>query len=408
VSAVELERLELPDDQRSSGRDLGHVELELVRQVIESGTLTATKGVQVPALEREFAAQVGAGHVVACASGSAAVHAAVAAVDPEPGEEIVTTPITDMGALSPILYQGAIPAFADVDPRTGNVTAATVQAALSERTRAIVVTHLFGVPADLRGIGELAASRGIPIIEDAAQAFGATSGGRPVGTVGAIGCFSMQQGKHVTTGEGGLVLTDDAGTARRLRVFVNKAWPYGEADPDHEFLALNYRLTELQGAVARAQLSKLDRFVRARRDAAAAFADAIDGVAGVRLVAALPGDEPSWWRLPLLVDAAYVPGGPVALAAALRELQIPSGPRYIQKPAFACRVFRDQRTFGSSRWPFTLARPGAVDYDPDRFGGAAAFLRDVLVLPFNERFTPELASRLGDAVGHAASRSVAA
>lgn len=408
MSAVELDRLELPDDQRASGRDLGHAELELVRQVIESGTLTATKGVQVPALEREFAALVGAGHVVACGSGSAAVHAAVAAIDPEPGEEIVTTPITDMGALSPILYQGAIPAFADVDPRTGNVTAATVEAALSERTRAIVVTHLFGIPADLRGIGELAASRGIPIIEDAAQAFGATSGGRPVGTVGAIGCFSMQQGKHVTTGEGGLVLTDDAGTARRLRVFVNKAWPYGEAEPDHEFLALNYRLTELQGAVARAQLGKLDRFVRARRNAAAAFADAIDGVAGVRLVAALPGDEPSWWRLPLLVDAAHVPGGPVALAAALRELQIPSGPRYIQKPAFACRVFRDQRTFGSSRWPFTLARRGAVDYDPDRFGGAAAFLRDVLVLPFNERFTPELASKLGDAVGHAASRSVAA
>ena len=110
----------------------------------------------------------------------------------------------------------------------------------------------------------IARPRGIAVIEDAAQAFGATVGGRAVGTIGDIGCFSLQQGKHITTGEGGLVATADDGLARRIRLFVNKAWPYGEADPDHEFLAPNYRLSELQGAVGLAQLERLKAVVERR------------------------------------------------------------------------------------------------------------------------------------------------
>src|SRR5690242_14349565 len=125
----------------------------------------------VARFESAVAGLLGVDHAVACASGSAAVHTAVAVVDPEPGDEIITTSITDMGALSPILYQGAIPAFADVDPISGNVTAETVAAALSERTRAIVVTHLFGNPVDVEGVRAVAAQAGVPVIEDAAQAY---------------------------------------------------------------------------------------------------------------------------------------------------------------------------------------------------------------------------------------------
>lgn len=404
MSTVEVSPLALPDDQGASGRSFGGEELELLEQVLTSGTLTSTKGIQVKSFEGAFAAFVGAAHAVACASGSAAVHTAVNAIDPEPGDEIVTTSITDMGALSPILYQGAIPVFADVDPGTGNVTASSIEAVLSPRTRAIVVTHLFGVPCDMEPILRLAAERGLPVIEDAAQAFDARWQGRPVGTLGSIGCFSLQQGKHITSGEGGVVVTDDDDLARRMRVFVNKAWPYGEANPDHEFLALNYRLSELQGAVARAQLAKLPSFMAQRRNAFAVFVAELEEVQGVRVVAPGEGDQPAWWRVPLLVDPDLVPGGPVALAAALREVAIPSAPRYIQKPAFACAVFREQRTFGASRWPFTLARPEAVDYGLERFAGTTAFLRDVLVLPWNERITEALAQRLAHEVGQAVRR----
>ena len=232
--------------------------------MIESGTLTSTKGAQVPELEARFAALLGVADAVACSSGTAAIHAAIAAIDPEPGDEIVTTPITDMGALAPILYQGAIPVFADVDAQTGNVTAATVADALSERTVAIVATHLFGNPCEIEAIRALADERGIPVVEDCAQAFLSRRAGRLVGTIGAIGCFSSQQGKHMTTGEGGLVVTPDPAYTRRVRMFVNKAWPYGEENPDHEFLALNSRMTELQGAVANAQLDKLEAGITQR------------------------------------------------------------------------------------------------------------------------------------------------
>src|SRR5690606_10616722 len=163
------------------------------------------KGPYTRQFEERFAALVGARHAVACASGTAAIHTAVAAIDPNPGDEIITTAITDMGALTPILYQGAVPVFADFDPRSCNVTAETIRARLSDRTRAIVVTHLFGNPCDMRPIMALAKERGLPVIEDCAQAFLSQCDGRYVGVLGTIGCFSLQQGKHITTGEGGLV-----------------------------------------------------------------------------------------------------------------------------------------------------------------------------------------------------------
>ena len=246
-----------PSDQDASGRLLGGEEVALVTEAIRSGTLTSTKGSFVRRFTEGFAAMLGAAHASACASGTAAVHAAIAAIDPEPGDEIVTSPVTDMGAIAPILYQTAIPVFADVDPRTGNVTAQAIERVLSERTRAIVVTHLFGNPAEMGPILALVERRGIPVIEDCAQAYGATYDGRPLGTLGAVGCFSLQQGKHITTGEGGIVVTDDAALARRMRLFIDKAWGYGDERPDHTFAALNGRMSELQGAVALAQLGKL-------------------------------------------------------------------------------------------------------------------------------------------------------
>src|SRR5215510_6563713 len=138
--------LALPSDQDASGRTFGEEELALLAQAIRSGNLFSVKGTFVKTLENRFASALGVEHAYACASGTAAVHTAIAAINLEPGDEIVTSPITDMGAIAPILYQGAIPVFADVDPKTCNVTANTIESCLSERTRAIIVTHLFGNP----------------------------------------------------------------------------------------------------------------------------------------------------------------------------------------------------------------------------------------------------------------------
>lgn len=392
-------QLSLPSDQNSTGRTLGEEELALLAKVIQSGTLTGTKGTFVKQLEQDFAQLLGVKYAYACTSGSAAIHVALTAIDPEPGDEIITTSITDMGALTPILYQGAIPVFADVDPRTWNVTAETIAPRISDRTKGIIVTHLFGNPCNMTEIMELAQAHNIPVIEDAAQALLATHNGQNIGAIGDIGCFSLQQGKHITTGEGGLITTNNNAFARRIFLGINKAWGYGDPKPDHYFLALNYRMSELQGAVAAAQLPKLKDIVTRRRATADQLTEKIKNLPGITTPEIDRRNLHSYWKYCLSVDSQIVADGAVGLAKALKEEKgIFSAPRYIQKPAFQCEIFREQRTFGNSRFPFTLARPEAVDYRPEQFPGTFAGLESVLVLPWNENYTEEHVDYIANAI----------
>src|SRR5437868_286188 len=163
--------LMLPSDQDASGRTFDETEERYVLEALRSGTLTTTKGKFGKMLEQKFAEKFGAKYAYACTSGSAAIHIAVAAVNPNPGDEIITTSITDMGALTPLMYQGVVPIFAEVDTKTLNVTAETIKAKISPRTKAIVVTHLFGNPCEMSPIMELAREYNLPVIEDSAQTF---------------------------------------------------------------------------------------------------------------------------------------------------------------------------------------------------------------------------------------------
>jgi dTDP-4-amino-4,6-dideoxygalactose transaminase len=388
----------LPSDQDASGRTLGAEELRCLADAIGSGTLTSTKGKFTKTFEEEFAKKIGAKFAYANSSGTAAIHTAIAALDPEPGDEIVTSPITDMGALTPILYQAAVPVFAEVDPRTWNVTAKTIEPMLSARTKAIIVTHLFGNPCEMDAINSLAASKGIPVIEDCAQAFLAKSQGKVIGTCGTISCFSLQQGKHITTGEGGIVATDNPELARKMFLFINKAWGYGDANPDHYFLAMNYRMSELQGAVALGQLPKLEDVVRRRISAADSLTKKLAGLKGIQTPYVRPGDVHTYWKYCLRVDSKVIPGGSVALGKELKARQISSVPRYIQKPAFMCKIFQDQKTFGKSRFPFTLARPEVLQYEESRFPLTTQSLQEILVLPWNENYVDAHVNFISDAI----------
>lgn len=393
--------ISLPSDADHSGRDFGEDEIALLRQVIDSGTLNCTKGTQVKAFEHAFAARYGVPFCRAVTSGTAAVHAAIAAVDPEPGDEVITTSVTDMGALAPILYQQAIPIFADVDPVSLNVTPESVAARISNRTRAIIVTHLFGNPADVIAIQALAAKRGIPVIEDCAQAFLATQQNRLVGTVGDIGAFSLQQGKHMTTGEGGVTITNDAGYGRWMRLFSDKAWGYGDPNPDHYFLALNYRMTDLQGAVACAQLEKLGGVVSRRQQTAAKLTAALQGLAGITLPSTLPGATHVYWKYALTIDPQQIPGGSDGLGARLKARGIFCAPRYIQKPAFECRVFTERKTYGRSQCPYSCRERvdgTRITYDRAEYPGTIEGLERVLVLPWNEFYTDVHVDFIADSV----------
>ena len=390
--------MSLPSDQDASGRTLGDEEIALVSEAIRSGTLTSTKGTFVKRLEKDFAELLGSKFAHACSSGSSAIHIAVAALKPEPGDEFITTSVTDMGALTPILFQGAIPVFADVDPLTLNVTAESIEARIGERTRGIIVTHLFGNPCEMAEIMALAEKHSLPVIEDCAQAFLATFEGQNVGAIGDIGCFSFQQGKHITTGEGGIAVTDSEELQRELFLFVNKAWGYGDSQPDHYYSALNYRLTELQGAVAVAQMGKLEGIVASRRKTAARMSDKIEGLSGVTAPKITEGGTHTYWKYCLNVDTSIYENGTLRLAGLLKERGIMSAPRYIQKPAFHCRVFAEQKTLGNSGFPFDLARPEAVDYSRDLFPGTYEGLERVLVLPWNEKYTDEHVDYIANAV----------
>ena len=382
----------LPSDNDHTGRDLGREELALLREVIESGTLNSTRGTQVKAFERAFAARHGVPHARAVSSGTAAIHSAIAAIDPEPGDEIITTTVTDMGAIAPILFQQAIPIFADVDPVTLNVTAETVAARITPRTRAIIATHLFGNPCDVVGITRIAVARGIPVIEDCGHAYLATQHGQLVGTIGRIGVFSMAQSRHMTTGEGGTLITSDDDVARALTLFRDKGSAKGDPDPDHYLLALNYRMTELQGAVARAQLQKLTRAVRRRRRTAERLTEQLGELPGITLPEAMPGSTHVYWRYALIADPAIIRGGCDGLAMALRSRGVPCVPRFLRKLPFQWRMFTERKTYGRSRCPFSCrVRDGGseVVYDAADYPGTIRGLEQVLVLPWNEFYTDE-------------------
>lgn len=378
--------------------------MQALQTVIDSGTLTSTKGEFVKRFDADFAAAVGTKYGHACSSGTAALHTAIAALDIDPGSEIVTSPITDMGAIAPILFQGGIPVFADVDPHSCNVTAETIEKVVTPRTRAIIVTHLFGNPCEMGEIMALANEHDIDVIEDCAQAHLASYDGTNVGALGKIGCFSLQQGKHITTGEGGAVVTSDAALARRMYLFINKAWGYGDPDPDHYFLALNYRMCELQGAVALAQLSKLPKVVQDRIRSAQMLTAMLRDLPGVMLPNPPERATHVYWKYSLTIDRMVYPQGPAGFASLLKDSGIVSVPRYIQKPAFMCKVIAEQKTFGASNYPFNLAHADAVNYQRARFAGTFDGLESILVLPWNEHYRGEHVAYIGEALRTAAEQ----
>lgn len=398
----------LPSDRDCTGRDLAQPELDQLARVIESGKLNSTNGRAVVELETAFATDLGRAHAVACSSGTAAIHAAVAALGLQPGDEVVTSPVTDMGAIVPIVYEGGLPTFADVDPVTLAVTPDTVARALTPRTRAVIVPHLFGRPCEVSTIAAVVRDHGATLIEDCAQAFRAAERSGPVGTFGTYACYSFQQGKHMTTGEGGIVVAADAAAADRARRFVNKGFDAGGTEPDHDRPGLNYRMTELQGAVGLAQFAKLGGVVARRRRAAARLTAALAGVSGLTLMAEEPGTTCTYWRYCLHVDPEHPRGGPHGVAEALRAAGIASQPGYIRKPAFACGVFRNWRQHTVMRMAVQCAGRGEAPWDgldATTHPGAYRGLRTALVLPWNEAYEVAHVDAIADALRLAMRRA---
>ncbi|MET8181065.1 DegT/DnrJ/EryC1/StrS family aminotransferase [Streptomyces sp. NPDC005336] len=350
-----------PTAMDPQGRTLGPAEAEALARVIDSARLSSNGGTEVPALEQEFGTMYGVPHAVACTSGTAALHLAVGAVDPAPGDEIITTPVTDFGTIIPILAQNAVPVFADVDPLTGIVDPASVEACVSERTRAIIAVHLMGAPAPVDDLAAIARRHGLILIEDCAQAYlTELPDGTYAGTRGHIGCFSLQQYKHVTCGDGGLAITGDDHLAEQMRLFADKGWPRHTGERTHLSFGMNYRMTELQAAVARVQLTKLAGVVARRRAAAARLVAGLRELEGLHLPNEL--DRHAVWLFPVVLDPEVAGGTNAEYAKALEAEGIPVSDGYLSHPVYRYPVLSHKRLYGGAGFPFTCP-PARRDWE---------------------------------------------
>ena len=270
---------------------LGEEEAAAAAAAVASGWVT--QGPRVAEFERAFAASIGAGHGVAVSSCTAALHLAMLAADIGPGDEVVVPSLSFIATANAVRYVGARPVFADVDASSLNLTPETVEPALTDRTRAVILVDQCGVPADLDAMRKLCDPRGIAIVEDAACAAGARYRGRPVGASADVAAFSFHPRKLLTTGEGGMIITPDGELAIRLRrlrehgMDVSAAQRHASRQPVIErYLetGYNYRMTDIQAAVGLVQLGKLPALVARRRELAARYQRLLAKIPGVRMI----------------------------------------------------------------------------------------------------------------------------
>jgi dTDP-4-amino-4,6-dideoxygalactose transaminase len=294
---------------------LGNEEIEAVAEAIESGWVA--QGPRVAAFEEKFAAKVGAPHAIAVSSCTTALHLALVVAGVGPGDDVVVPSFSFIATTNAPVYVGASPVFADVDAATGNLTSDTIDAVLTPRTKAVILVHQGGIPADAPAVRELCEPRGIVVIEDAACASGSRYGGRHVAGDAAIAAWSFHPRKLITTGEGGMVTTGNADWAARVRRLREHAMSVSAVErhlsvlpPAEEYLELgyNYRMTDMQAAVGIVQLDRLDAIVKRRREIVAEYQRAFAGIPGLRAVTDPPGAEAnfqSFWievSLPFPLD----------------------------------------------------------------------------------------------------------
>ncbi len=252
--------------------------------VLDSGQLA--QGPVVEAFESEFAKWCGAPHAVAVSSGTAALHLLLLAHGIREGDEVITSPFTFVASANTALFVGARPVFVDIESETYCLDPSLLEAAITPRTRAIMPVDLYGQAAQIPELREIADRRGLTLIEDACQAHGAAIGSHKAGAMGVSASFSFYPTKNMTTGEGGMVTTEDADVAAK----VGTLRQHGAAQRyQHDVLGYNFRMTEMAAAIGRAQLAKLDRFNEIRRRNASVLDEGLAGIAGVRTPRERPG-----------------------------------------------------------------------------------------------------------------------
>jgi dTDP-4-amino-4,6-dideoxygalactose transaminase len=369
------------------GRRWGAPERERLDALMEQDTLFYWKGPQTTAFTERFRKVCPSKYVMPCSSGTAALHIAVAAAGIAPGDEVITSPITDIGTVIGVIYQQGVPVFADLGASTYNLDPADVERRVTSRTKAIIAVHLCGNPCDMAALKAVADRHKLVLIEDCAQAWGAKFRGQPIGSTGHIACWSLQNSKHITCGDGGVAASNDEQFGPLLQKFGDKGFDRIKGGLFAAF-APNYRMTEAQAAIAGAQLERLEGIVSKRARLGNLFTEKISGAPGVLPHQVHPEDRCGYWFYFFRLNGAALRCTREEFAKALAAEGVDSGLGYIPVPLYGNPVFQNHGFF-AGRWPAREFGLTTMDYSKVRCPEAEAILKTGVRVTIHENMTEE-------------------
>jgi len=355
---------------------LGEEEKRAVMEVMDSQVLSDFLGTwsdkfyggsRVQGLERAWEAHFGVKHAVSVNSATSGLYAAMGAAGVGPGDEVIVSPFTMSASATPPLVYGAIPVFADIDPDTFCLDPASVRERITPQTRAIVVVDIFGHPAEMNELMQIAQEHNLTVIEDTAQAPGAQYHSRWAGTLGHMGVFSLNYHKTIHCGEGGIIVTDDDELAERLRLIRNHAELVVKNKGTQNLvnmIGFNYRMTEIEAAIAGEQLKKLDPLVQARIEAAHYLTERLYHSPGIKPPVERKGIRHGYYVYAIRYDAAQIGVPREAFAAALKAEGVPVF-EAAYEPLYLQPIYQQRMGFGNEGFPWTYpGYRGSVSYEP--------------------------------------------
>lgn len=361
----------------------GDPEREQFTDMLKQDSLLYWKGPQTNLLIKRFKEHCPLKHVMTCSSGTAALHIAVAAAGIAPGDEVITSSFTDIGTVIGVLFQQAVPVFADLEPRTYQVSARTIEPLITPKTKAIIAVHLGGNPSELEALKALAEKRNLILIEDCAQAWGALYQGKPIGTIGHIACFSLQTSKHITCGDGGIVASNDERFGPLLQRFGDKGGDRSLPKFLADRLGTNYRMSEPQASFAAAQMERLEGIASKRSRLGNLLSSELENVATVSPPHVAENNRCTYWHymLRLKLDKLRCTREQFVKAAAAEGAPLSNG--YIPVLLHELPMFQKHAFFGG-RWPVKEMGLTTMDYTKVKLPEADAIMKTCSITPIHE------------------------
>lgn len=342
---------------------LGIREMQLVSEALHSGMISGTAGPFIPRFEQMFAEYCGCAYGVAVNSGTAALHLAAVLAGIRPGDEVLVSACTNIASGNAVFQQGGTIVPVDSEPETWNMNPALLQGLITNRTKAILPVHIYGHPVDMNAVQAIAAEHGLFVIEDAAEAHGATYLGLKVGGFGDVGCFSFYANKIITTGEGGMLVTDDVILAERARSLRNLA--FSEPRFYHREIGFNYRMPNLQAAIGVAQMERIESTIIAKRALARHYTERLSRIPALQLPVERDGCRNVYWMYCIVLKpSARVSRDALMAHLATRGIETRTMfcPLNLQ-PAYGDRVKRDACPVAENLWKNGLYLPSSTHLD---------------------------------------------